>query len=86
MAHYVNMKTKKHSLLQPEATTEKAAITEESLRQLLSQFGTHVANRDLPEIKKFISSYVEKVIIYEKHEEVIFFELHVVDLTYGTVA
>jgi len=47
-------------LLQPEATTEKAAITEESLRQLLSQFGAHIANHDLPEIKKFIGSYVKR--------------------------
>ncbi|WP_187274122.1 hypothetical protein [Paenibacillus sp. N3.4] len=52
--------------------SEKAAITEESLRQLLSQMGDHVAKRDIPEIKKFIVSYVEKVIVYEKHVEVIF--------------
>ncbi|MBE1444242.1 hypothetical protein [Paenibacillus sp. OAS669] len=61
---------------------EKAAITEDTLRQLLSQFGAHLANRDLPEIKKFIGGYVEKVIIYEKHVEATF-KLPVVDLTYG---
>ncbi|WP_210023137.1 MULTISPECIES: recombinase family protein [unclassified Paenibacillus] len=69
-------------LLEARAQNEKAAITEESLRQLLSQFGTHIANRDLPEIKKFIGSYVEKVIVYEKHVEVIF-KVPVVDLAYG---
>jgi site-specific DNA recombinase len=62
--------------------TEKAAITEDSLRQLLSQFGDHVAKRDIPEIKKFIASYVEKVIVYEKHVEVIF-KVPVVDLDGG---
>ncbi len=69
-------------LIEVEAIKEKAAITEETLRQLLSQFGTHIVNRDLPEIKKFIGSYVEKVIIYEKHVEVIF-KVPVVDLAYG---
>lgn len=62
--------------------TEKAAITEESLRQLLSQLGTHIANRDLPEIKKFIGRYVEKVIVYKEDVEVIF-KVPVVDLPYG---
>ncbi|MBE1444250.1 hypothetical protein [Paenibacillus sp. OAS669] len=69
-------------LLEARTQNEKAAITEDTLRQLLSQFEVHLANRDLPEIKKFIGSYVEKVIIYEKHVEVIF-KLPVVDLTYG---
>ncbi len=69
-------------LLEASAVTEKAAITEESLRQLLSQFEDHVAKRDIPEIKKFIASYVEKVIVYEKHVEVIF-KVPVVDLAYG---
>ncbi|MDQ0091172.1 hypothetical protein J2T12_004598 [Paenibacillus anaericanus] len=41
------IETTKHHVLRPEATTEKAAITEESLQQLLSQFGTHIANRTL---------------------------------------
>ncbi|MBE1444253.1 zinc ribbon domain-containing protein [Paenibacillus sp. OAS669] len=32
-----------------EQKNEKAAITEDTLRQLLSQFGAHIANRDLPQ-------------------------------------
>ena len=59
-------------LLESKAITEKATITEDDLRQLLSQFEDHVAKRDIPEIKKFIASYVEKVIVYEKNVEVIF--------------
>lgn len=69
-------------LLEAKAITEKAAITEDTLRQLLSKFGVHVTNHDLPEIKKFIGSYVEKVIVYKEHVEVIF-KLQVVDLAYG---
>lgn len=69
-------------LLTAKTVTEKAAITEDTLRQLLSQFGVHLANRDLPEIKKFIGSYVDKVIVYKEHVEVIF-KLQVVDLPYG---
>ncbi|OPH52191.1 hypothetical protein BC351_33195 [Paenibacillus ferrarius] len=70
------------SPVETESITEKAAITEDSLRQLLSQFEVHVAKRDIPEIKKFIASYVEKVIVYEKHVEVIL-KVPVVDLLYG---
>ncbi len=69
-------------LLEAKAVTEKAAITEDTLRQLLSKFGVHVANHDLPEIKKFIGSYVEKIIVYKENVEVIF-KLQIVDLTYG---
>ncbi|WP_238354080.1 hypothetical protein [Paenibacillus sp. 23TSA30-6] len=58
---------------------EKAAITEDALRQLLSGFQGHITSRNLPEIKKFIDSYVEKVIVYKKHVEVIF-KLQVVTL------
>ncbi|WP_177238063.1 recombinase family protein [Paenibacillus sp. 1_12] len=69
-------------LIEAEAIKEKAAITEDTLRQLLSQFKTHLAEKNIPEIKKFIASYVEKVIIYKAHVDVIF-KLHIVDLTYG---
>ncbi|MDQ0902777.1 site-specific DNA recombinase [Paenibacillus sp. V4I7] len=69
-------------LLATKDITEKAAITEDTLRQLLSQFEDYVAKRDIPEIKKFIASYVEKVIVYEKHVEVIF-KVPVVDLIDG---
>lgn len=69
-------------LLELQSIKEKAAITEESLRQLLSEFKDHITSRNLPEIKKFIGSYVEKVIVYKEHVEVIF-KLQVVDLANG---
>ncbi|MFF2157804.1 hypothetical protein ACFVVQ_21140 [Paenibacillus chitinolyticus] len=69
-------------LLEAKGVTEKAAITEDTLRQLLFKFRCHFAKHDLPEIKKFIGSYVEKVIVYKEHVEVIF-KFHTVDLTYG---
>ncbi|GKS12094.1 hypothetical protein YDYSY3_30940 [Paenibacillus chitinolyticus] len=73
----------KQKLLEVRSQNEKAVITEETLRQLLSQVGAHIATDELPEIKKFIGSYMEKVIVYEKHVEVIF-KLPVLDLTYGS--
>ncbi|WP_171651936.1 hypothetical protein [Paenibacillus foliorum] len=36
-------------LLEVAAITDKAAITEDTLRQLLSQFGARLANRALPD-------------------------------------
>lgn len=69
-------------LLELPKQTKKAAITEDTLRQLLSQFGAHLVNRDFPEIKKFIGNYVDKVIVYQEHVEVIF-KLQVVGLEYG---
>jgi hypothetical protein len=39
-------------------------------------------NRYLPEIKRLVVSYVEKVIVYEKHVDVVF-KLPVEVLTYG---
>ncbi|KHL95865.1 recombinase [Paenibacillus sp. IHB B 3415] len=61
---------------------EKAAITEDTLRQLLSRFKDEIADRNIPEIKKFIGSYVKKVVIYKEHVDVIF-KLNVVDLQDG---
>lgn len=49
----------------------KAAVTEGALQQLFSTLKQHVAERNIPEIKKFIGSYVEKVIIYKEHVELI---------------
>jgi hypothetical protein len=48
------------------------------LRQLLSSFKDVVADRNNPEIKKFVSSYVEKVIIYKEHVELIL-KLHITE-------
>ncbi|MDF2858956.1 MAG: hypothetical protein K0Q87_4807 [Neobacillus sp.] len=48
------------------------AITEDVLRQLFAEFKSYVTTYNIPEIKKFIGSYVEKVIIYNEHVEVLF--------------
>ena len=50
----------------------KTVITEEVLRQLFTEFKGFVTSRNIPEIKKFIGSYVDKVIIYNEHVDVIF--------------
>ncbi|WP_256974866.1 hypothetical protein [Paenibacillus amylolyticus] len=75
----VEMETK---LLEAQQVKEKAVITEEYLQQLLSDFKDHISSRNLPEIKKFIGSYVEKVLVYKEYVDVIF-KLQVVDLTNG---
>ncbi|MEK5252036.1 hypothetical protein NST74_01020 [Paenibacillus sp. FSL F4-0125] len=36
------------------------------------EFKEYISSRNVPEIKKFIGSYVDKVIIYNEHVEVIF--------------
>lgn len=48
------------------------AITEEQVKQLFSMFKGFVMERNLPECKKFIQNYVDKVIVYRGHVEVIF--------------
>lgn len=61
---------------------KKTVITEEVLRQLFGMFKSYVAEKNIPEIKKFIGSYVEKVIVYKEHVDVIF-KLKIVDLVGG---
>lgn len=57
-----------------ERTTDESGsvITEDVLRQLFAEFKGYVAAHNIPEIKKFIGSYVEKVIIYDEHVDVLF--------------
>lgn len=43
------------------------------MRALFGGFRQYVKEQNVPEIRKFISSYVEKVIIYKDHVEVVFF-------------
>lgn len=47
-------------------------ITEEQVKQLFSMFRDFVTQRNIPECKKFIQNYVDKVIVYKDHVEVIF--------------
>lgn len=54
-----------------QSKAQKSSVSEEALKQLLAAFKDHVTDRNLPEIKKFIGSYVEKVIVYKEHVELI---------------
>lgn len=82
-----------HQVAHHQAQLNRAAVTEEDLHLLFSTLKQHVTERNIPEIKKFIESYVEKVIVYKEHVELIL-KLKVmekknpqpdsvVDLTYG---
>ena len=55
--------------------SQATVVTEEMLRGLFAMFRNFVTERDIPEIKKFIGNYVEKVIVYKDHVEVVFFLL-----------
>ncbi|MGX4583027.1 recombinase family protein [Paenibacillus chitinolyticus] len=57
--------------LEYNASKKTAPVTEDALRQLLSKFKEHIDSRNLPEVKKFVDSYVEKVIVYKKHVDLI---------------
>ena len=47
-------------------------ITEDSLRKMFKMFKQFVTEKNIPECKKFISSYVDKVVVYKDHLEVTF--------------
>ncbi|MDF2651229.1 MAG: recombinase [Paenibacillus sp.] len=54
------------------AGEQPSSVSEDTLRELFASFREYVTTKNIPEIKKFISSYVDKVIIYNDHVEVIF--------------
>jgi len=47
-------------------------ITEDSLRKMFKMFKQFVTEKNIPECKKFIDGYVDKVIVYKDHLEVTF--------------
>lgn len=51
----------------------RVEVTEQQLRGLFTVFRKFVAERNISEIKKFIGNYLEKVIVYKDHVEVVFF-------------
>ncbi|EIW19597.1 MULTISPECIES: recombinase family protein [Pelosinus] len=51
----------------------KDIVTEDMVRSLFTMFRQFVAEKNILEVKKFISNYIEKVIIYRDHVEVVFF-------------
>ena len=40
-------------------------MTEEEIRKLFSVFKSFVAEKNIPECKKFIASYVDRVVVYK---------------------
>lgn len=48
-------------------------ISEEMVRGLFKNFRKFIAEKNVFEVRKFIGSYVEKVIVYKDHVEVVFF-------------
>lgn len=70
------------SIKELEMNNKKTVITEEILQQLFGMFKSYVAEKNIPEIKKFIGSYVEKVIVYKENVDVIF-KIKIVDLLGG---
>ena len=47
-------------------------ITEAELRQLLAMFRQFVKERNIPEVRKFIGSFIKRVIVYRDHVVVVF--------------
>jgi len=55
-----------------EARRKVTRISEEQVRKLFSMFRSFVEERNIPECKKFIHNYVDKVVVYKDRVEVIF--------------
>lgn len=70
------LEDEKHSLeiaiQQMSVKNTTVMITEDHLRQTISMFKQFVTEKNIPECKKFINSYVDKVIVYKDHLEVTF--------------
>jgi site-specific DNA recombinase len=60
------------TLIEIENRNQAPKITEELVKNLFSMFRGFVTERNIPECKKFIQNYVDKVIVYKDHVEVIF--------------
>lgn len=62
-----NLTERKSKLALPN---EMPQITEETLREAIRKFSKVVQTRNIPECKKFISDYVEEVVVYKDRVEV----------------
>lgn len=51
-------------------------ITESELRRLLGMFRQYVKERNIPEVRKFIGSFIKRVIVYKDHVIVVFLIAH----------
>lgn len=73
MEELKDRKTKLEStLMEQEIKRQAPQITEEQVKNLFAMFRGFVRERNIPECKKFIQNYVDKVIVYKDHVEVIF--------------
>lgn len=55
------------------AKKQNVSITEDALRDMFATFRQFIKEKNIPEIRRFIRSYVHKVIVYKDHCEVVFF-------------
>ncbi|NMM65216.1 recombinase family protein [Clostridium sp. P21] len=60
------------SIKEIEVKNNIPSITEEQVKNMFAMFKGYVLERNIPECKKFIQSYVHKVIVYKDRVEVIF--------------
>nr|WP_310551332.1 recombinase family protein [Paenibacillus sp. YX.27] len=54
------------------AKEKRAGITEEALRTLLFSLKDSIAHSNFPELKRFVQAYVQQVVVYAEHVEVVF--------------
>jgi len=51
---------------------KRTVITEDILRGMFSMLKEYLTEKNIPEIRKFIGKYVEKVVVYKDHVDVVF--------------
>jgi len=61
------------AIMETRMKQKKNVVTEDMVRSLFLMFRQFVAEKNILEVKKFIGNYIEKVIIYKDHVEVVFF-------------
>lgn len=59
-------------IIELERKSQGACITEDQVKKLFSMFREFVMERNIPECKKFIQNYVDKITVYKDHIEVSF--------------
>ena len=59
-------------LAENSSKLRRQEITEAELRQLLAMFRQYVKERNIPEVRKFIGSFIKRVIVYKDHVIVVF--------------
>lgn len=55
-----------------ETKTNEIVVTEEAMRNLFKMFREAVQNHNVPEIRRFVDIYVQKVVVYRERVEVTF--------------